>query len=450
MPEPTSLRHHRASPTTTERTFPRATKTTPAGKWSATLLLASALGLPALAAHAQDAPPPGAPPAAPPGAPPEAPPPAPPPPPPAAVPPPAVEAAAKPPTATETMPATRPEVLPPIDVGAWVRAGSIFQSVTDPKSVSDWHMDNAYVELHAGGKIHPKVGVTVNLNANYTAFSGAPVLTPPATMPGTTALPGTSVAIEDAIISFDFCDPFHLWAGHLLVPVDRSNLAGPFFMIPWNYPGFYGIVSAPKEGPYGRNNGAVLWGEFNQGQVKYFAGVFDDSDVTSHPFFSGRVNVALVGTEPGFWGNSSYFGDKDVLALGLGGQYQKATLSGAKNYTEVNADLLGEFKLGGGAWATGEAAYYHFGVDNGSVKDSYYVLAALASGVVGVGNIQPMVRYQGARIQGGGSEWNIDGALSYLIKGPALRVIATYSHFKFPDPAGSANSIQLGAQAIFF
>ena len=30
-------------------------------------------------------------------------------------------------------------------------------------------MDNAYVELHAGGKITKNVGVTLNLNANVTS-----------------------------------------------------------------------------------------------------------------------------------------------------------------------------------------------------------------------------------------------------------------------------------------
>ena len=359
------------------------------------------------------------------------------------------------------MPATRPDVLPPIDVGAWARVGAAFQKASDPKSVGDYHMDNAYIELHAGGKIHQKVSVTVNLNGNYTAFSGPAVLTPPAAMPGTTNLSGSGVAIEDVIVSFDFCDPFHLWVGHLLVPVDRSNASGPFFMIPWNYPGFMSVggslvVAAPHEGPSGRNNGAVLWGEFNEGQVKYLVGAFDNADVNSSPLYSGRLNLAIIGKEPGFWGNASYFGDKDVLALGVGGQFQShgsATPTDDKSYSEVNADLLGEFKLGGGAWATGEAAYYHFAVADGSVKDSFYVLAALASGQMGVGNIQPMVRYQWANVQAVGKAWNIDGALSYLVKGPALRVIATYSHVKLPELGGGSltgNSIQLGAQAIFF
>ena len=364
-------------------------------------------------------------------------------PPPPVAPPSAIEATVKPPTSAEAMPATRPDVLPPIDVGAWVRAGSIFQKASDPKSLGDWHMDTSYIELHAGGKIHEKVSVTLNLNANL--------------------LNGTA-GIEDAIISFDFADPLHLWVGQLLVPVDRSNASGPFFMIPWNYPGFLTVggsttVAAPKEGPSGRNTGAVVWGEFNGGQIKYLVGAFDNKDVATSPLFSGRLNLAIIGKEPGFWGNASYFGDKDVLAVGVGAQFQKhgaSSMTVDKDYSDINADVLGEFKTPFGGWVTGEAAYYHYAVatgNAGAVKDTFYVLGALASGVVGVGHLQPMVRYQWANTEASTKAWNIDGALSYLIKGPALRVIATYSHTKLPDPAGgslTANSVQLGAQAIFF
>src|SRR5215831_7348589 len=122
-------------------------------------LVFAASASPALA----QTPPEGAPPAAPPAPPPPEAVPVPPPPPPA-VPPPAVATEAKPPTAAEAMPATRPDVLPPIDVGAWARVGSTFQG-SDPKKLNDWHMSAAYVELHAGGKIHKNVGVTLNLNA---------------------------------------------------------------------------------------------------------------------------------------------------------------------------------------------------------------------------------------------------------------------------------------------
>jgi hypothetical protein len=348
------------------------------------------------------------------------------------------------------MPASRPDVLPPIDVGAWVRASSVFQSATDPKSLGDWHMDSSYIELHAGGKIHKNVGLTLNLNANLLAGKAG---------------------IEDAIIQLDFMDQFHLWAGQLLVPVDRSNAAGPFFMIPWNFPGFLTVgnttvVAAPAEGPSGRNTGAVVWGDISQ--FKYMLGVFVNGNVNTSPLYSGRVSYAFIGKEPGFWGNASYFGDQDVLALIVGGQFQKngasfvdaAMVNHQANYGDFNLDLLAEFKTGGG-WVTGEGAYYHFAVSDANptaVKDTFFLLGAYASPVVGYGNIQPMVRYQWANTVGlPGAEttkaWNLDIGVAYLIKGPALRLIATYGHTSIPDMTGSpitANAVQLSAQGIFF
>jgi hypothetical protein len=365
----------------------------------------------------------------------------------------AVATEAKPPTSAEAMPASRPDVLPPIDVGAWLRAGGIFQG-SDQSKINDWHMDTAYVELHAGGKIAKKVGVTLNLNANMTSWSSSGT-------PAQAAL----VALEDAIISFDFLDEFHLWGGRLLVPVDRANASGPFFMIPWNYPGV-AVGALPKEGPSGRNNGAVLWGDIAGGKFNYEAGVFDNGDGgASSPLYSARLRLALLDPEPGFWGNGSYFGDKDMLTIDVGGQVQAHGSSAAatattaavdKTYAEVNADVLFEKKIPAGGWGTLEGAYYHYNVLDGGLSDSLYLLAAYATPTMGVGNLEPMVRYQWAKVKSGTgtNPWNLDVGLSYLIKGPALRLLATYSHTRIgTDAAGdalTANSIQLGAQAIFF
>jgi hypothetical protein len=375
--------------------------------------------------------------------------------PPPAPPPPAV--VAPPPKAvtdTDAMAATRPDVLPPIDVGAWSRVGGVFQG-KNPSKMNDWHMDNAYVELHAGGKITKKVGVTLNLNSNIVSFPN----------PSYTA--GSFAAIEDAIISFDFVDEFHVWAGHLLVPVDRANASGPFFMIPWNYPGFFAGVSAPLEGPSGRNNGAVVWGDLMGGKFTYLAGAFDNGNVNSSPLYSAHLRLDLLDPEGGFWGNGSFFGDKDILAIDVGGQFEKhgsaatdmatGAITTDKDWSDINVGALLEKKIPGGGWATGEGAYYHYNVLDGGISDTFYVLGAYASPAVGGGNIQPMVRYQWEKVKGpGGTKpWNLDVGLSYLVKGPALRVLATYSHTDLTSIFAvggetSSNSIQLGAQAIFF
>jgi hypothetical protein len=364
---------------------------------------------------------------------------------------PAAAQAATPPVASEAMPATREEKLPPIDVGAWVRAAGRLQG-SKPKNLDGAAVDTAYVELHAGGKVRKEVSVTLNLNAS--ALAGA-------------------AGIEDAIIGFDFADPIHLWIGQLLVPVDRANFSGPFFMIPWNYPGFISVggppvVLAPMEGPAGRNTGGSIWGNDPDGKVKYAVGVFLPAAPSGTALLSGRISTALIGKETGYFGNETFFGDQDIVSIGIGGQYKKDGSVGqapmmpmpppvppiapvpapTDNYSEFNADALAEFKYGGGGWVSLDGAYYHFGGQYQTFKDAFYVTAAIATPKVGVGNIQPMVRYQ-LGSGDGPKAWAIDAAVAYLIKGPALRAMVNFEHADIGNGA-EANMVQFGAQAIFF
>lgn len=350
-------------------------------------------------------------------------------------------------TASDAMPSTaKEEKLPPINVAAWLRMGARFQGGSDPKKLNDQQMDTIYAELHAGGKIHKNVSVTLNLNANKIA--------------------GTA-GIEDAIVGFDIADPFHVWVGQMLVPVDRANFAGPFFMVPWNYPGVFavpgqGVDMIPHEGPSGRNTGATVWGDLNGGTFKYAAGIFDNGEVKTSPLYSGRLNLDVIGKEPGYFGNSTYFGDQDVLSIAVGGQYQRHGSVGAvpagapagtpapsAKFGEFNVDALAEFRTGGGSWVTGEGAFYHFEGDYQAVKNGFFLLAAFATPKVGVGNIQPMLRYQHGTGDNGLKVSTVDAAVTYLIMGPALRVLANFQH---TDLGGGieGNALQLGAQAIFF
>jgi hypothetical protein len=347
-------------------------------------------------------------------------------------------AAAEPPTTpNEAMPSTltEPKKLPPIGVAAWLRADVTFQGQDDPKKLNDQQF-TPYGELHAGGKIHENVSVTLNLNAGGV---------------------GGGVGIEDAIIGFDLRDEFHVWVGQLLVPVDRANYGGPFFAIPWNYTGAIGFV--PHEGPSGRNAGLSVWGDLEGGKFKYVLGAFDGGGEDESILFSGRLQYDFIGTEPGYFGNASYFGDKDIVALGVGAQYQKdgESSGGATpdtdDYVEVNADLLAEMKLAGGGWVTGEGGLYVTGGDYpGFGKTAFYLTGAYATPKVGVGNIQPMLRFQYGKGDDDAKVWSIDAAVSYLIMGPALRLVGNFQHVKTDNGATAveANSLTFGAQAIFF
>jgi hypothetical protein len=354
----------------------------------------------------------------------------------APAPPPTVVAAVTP---TESMPstATEPKKLPPIGVAAWLRSDVTFQNHSDPSKLDDQKF-TPYGELHAGGKIHENVSVTLNLNAG-----GA----------------GGGFGIEDAIVGFDLVDEFHVWVGQLLVPVDRANYSGPFFAIPWNYTGAIGFV--PHEGPSGRNAGVSIWGDLAGGTFKYVLGGFDAGGAAESMLFSGRLQYDFIGSEPGYFGNASYFGDKDVVALGVGGQYQKdgetaptGAMPPTDDYAEFNADLLAELKMDGGGWVTGEGGVYVTGGDYpGYGKTAFYLTAAYATPKVGVGNIQPMLRYQMGKGDGDAKTWSLDAGLSYLIMGPALRLVGNFQHVDTDPGTGTsakANSLTFGAQAIFF
>jgi hypothetical protein len=377
----------------------------------------------------------------------------PPPPPPGGVP---AAQAATPPIASEAMPATREEKLPPIDVGAWVRAAGRLQG-NNPQDLDGARMDTVYAELHTGGKIHKNVSVTLNLNATSVLTPGGPT--------------GT-VGIEDAIIGFDMADPLHLWIGQLLVPVDRANFAGPFFSLPWNFPGFITVgpktlAVGPMEGPTGRNSGGSLWGNDPDGKIKYAVGAFLPGLAGSNPLISGRVSTALIGKETGYFGNESFYGKQDIVTIGIGGQYKKdgsvgtapttTTAAGTTmvtgpaptdNYAEFNADALAEFRYGDGGWVTLEGAYYHFAGQYNQANDSFFVTAAVATPKVGIGNIQPLVRYQQAT-GNNPNAWTLDAGVAYIMMGPALRAIVNYQHADIGN-GSDANAVQFGAQAIFF
>jgi hypothetical protein len=233
--------------------------------------------------------------------------------------------------------------LTPINTVFGLRASGRVQGASDPKKLNDISLDTLYLEARFSGAVNKYFGWQANFNGSAKpAGSSGPA------------------SIMDMILKIDADDAFHVWAGRLLVPSDRSNFSGPFFMSPWNYPGVYSVGGAggfigPKTGATGRDDGMVVWGQFVGGKARYFLGAFNLDNVKQSPLYSGRINIALLGEEPGFWGSSTYYGSKDIVAIGGGYQYQKngsgnidtTTLNGDANLTIVMGDLLAEKNLPG-------------------------------------------------------------------------------------------------------
>jgi hypothetical protein len=257
------------------------------------------------------------------------------------------------------------------------------------------------------------------------------------------------------------------------VPVDRTNFSGPFFISPWTYPGIFSVGAAtrfatPMEGPFGRSIGADIWGDIGgKGMFKYFVSMMNMNHPSESPLFSGRLAVSPVGGEPGLWGSSTFYGEKDVFTVGVGAQYKHDGSVGPTpmnaagmatgtapmaNYSDVNADVLAEFRLGDSGTITGEGAFYHFSGDYEATKNMFFLVGSYLTPKVGPGGFQPMVRYQ--RAWNGGTKWSqIEGHLAYVVKGAQMRGLVGFRHTDIQDAGGAdlvGNAIEIGLQTIMF
>ena len=360
--------------------------------------------------------------------------------------PPSVPPAAPPPTADAAPPPAPPPPMPEeekykhINMGIWMRVEGVLQNQRHPEKM-DRASTNGEVEFHFSNQMRKYFEWTANLVATYGAGS----------------VDGSgSVGILDLIAQLEPDPAFNIWAGRMLVASDRSNFSGPYFMGPWNYPGAYG--AGPQEGPFGRNDGATIWGQAGGGVFKYYVGAYDlyggGKDVVQ-PLISGRLNLALLSPEPGYYSSSTYFG-KDIFSLGVGGQYQKVeTKSGSGvyvNYSLFNADLLFEKDLMGSGVVDVEGAVYAYSGDSQDKKLSYFALASYLTPDTGIGKLQPLVRIQQStpKVSGAETGTSIDAQLGYVLDSYSTRFALGYEHNSAVDTIGGGSpksqSVFLGIQ----
>jgi hypothetical protein len=421
----------------------------------------------ALAQEAPAAPAPAAPPAA------EA-------PPPAAPPPVAAPAPAPAPAPMEAMPPAPPPPPPPADnpfkvtVGAGFRSAVRIQNPNTPgdkgfTKLNDQFIDELNAELRVSGKVTDIIGWTANFTVDGRSRAehgnGAPI--------------AFQAQALDIIGQLDFMDEFHVWMGRMLTPSDRSNFSGPWFMAPWNYSGGLpaGYFGPRGTEEVGREVGATIWGDIGKGKFKYYAAMLDlDGNygvpamaagngglAASSPLFSVRAQYAILGSEPGFYGSSAYYGGQDIVAIGAAFQYQKdyqcitglwnCPVTGKDDLVEFNADLLAEKKLEVGTPGF-EAAYYHESGDTRSFNDFFYLMPTFTTGEIlpAKGKLNALFRFQMAKLGEGDAKTTVtafEPSVAYLFKDyfAKLQLSYTYTQAKPQEgDAAKAQYIQLGFQ----
>ncbi len=296
----------------------------------------------------------------------------------------------------------------------------------------------------------------------------------PATLTGTTAA-NSNIGLLDAIGKFEFTPRVNLWVGRLLVPVERGELNGPFYMAvydgfktPFNSADFTETFSKGGGGVFGRDNGAVFWGELNPGgkQLQYSFGVFTGlqsggagsvagcTAATCGPnqsgnlLYAGRLTFNFLNPEknPGYYTSGTYYGKAgDILALAVGMTHQNkgaGSFAASSDFTAFTSDLLFEKPLAndmgvitvnaefkqyfanynkavafGGAGATANGCFCMF--DGHSYTG--YILYLIPK-EIGIGKFQPYARYTWIQPTGSTNRRETEFGTNYVISGHNARL----------------------------
>jgi len=357
------------------------------------------------------------------------PPPAPPAPPPPAGPPPSAiadgEAPAKP------IPPAWAPAIPNIDFGGRLQTALKLQNPTDPSKMNDISALLS-ADLLASGQIHRYLKWQVSFTFAYAGTPGQPA--------------AVNVQPLDVIARIEPLPEFNVYLGRMLVVADRFAPSGPWGMDEFFFPGFFpgvGAPAMPKANAVGRDVGVTVWGAPLKGHIKYYLGAFNLYDPLLNPLLTGRLQVSLLNGEPNFYHRTTYYGTKDLISVGVGGQYQKdgsvqvvpmttpPTTPLMDDYNSVTADLTFEKNIGNAGTVSVVGAYYKYGGDYNRWKDlGVASVGYMLPKPIGIGKVRATVRYQRALDGAPGADASslIDAQLSYNIAAWFARFQVGYRH----------------------
>jgi hypothetical protein len=281
----------------------------------------------------------------------------------------------------------------------------------------------------------------------------------------------TSAALLDLVAKLEFAETFNVWVGRMPVPSDRASLSTVWAIAPWTMPGRYSVYApfaagnarpapGPRQGDQGNNDrddGATVWGQIAGGTFKYYLGVFGLDQPSTSPLYSARLVLSLLDPEPGFRSNSTYFGNKDVLALGVGAQHRAGDsrpptgdTTPASDFNELNADLLFETGSGTAGVLNVEGSFAKLWGDNELASYQFFGLVSYLMPIeIGIGRLQPLVRVQHAgkgKASDAGDFTSMDAQLGYIIDGFHARFLGVYQYAKVQGQ--TENAVLLGVQLL--
>lgn len=303
--------------------------------------------------------------------------------------------------------------LPPVTLGAGLQTSFASTSPDEGDSTQAFALNSA--RLYVNGPVTDTIKFMFN-----TEYEGG----------------SNDIVVLDAVARIEVSPKFNIWAGRFLPPSDRANLYGPYYSHQW---AVYtdGIQDGYPFLAVGRDNGVAYWGDFNK--VKVSAGAFDGATTTGNPDILGaaRVQVDFWDPEAGYYLNGTYYGGKDLLAIGAAVQAQSGN-------TATTLDFLLEKKLPDGGVISIESEYSNYdklGGYDGAYANSEgaYVLGSyLFPKAAGPGKFEILGKYAKATFTNGLSVTDTDYDqktteinVNYIIKEFNARVMFFFKNTDF-------------------
>ena len=309
-------------------------------------------------------------------------------------------------------PPSRAQVdLGPVTVGAGLRTSFLNTEPTVGNSTSQFLLND--IRLYVNGPVYKDIKFMFN-----TEYDGAT----------------NKIGVLDAVAQIGVSPEFNIWAGRFLPPSDRANLYGPFYAHEWAV-----YTDGIQDGyPFvfqGRDNGVMYYGTFAK-KVKVSVGGFDGRTATGKPDMLGaaRVQIDFWDPEDGYYLNGTYYGDKNLLAIGGASQLQDG-------HTASTIDFLLEKKvLNGGAFSI-ESEYSNYnrlgGYEAAYAKSqgAYGLASFLFPKVVGIGKFEILGKYAKADFtHGSGPSYDqktTEVNFNYVIKQFNARIMTFYEDTRF-------------------
>jgi hypothetical protein len=306
--------------------------------------------------------------------------------------------------------------------------------------LNDFMVRRAY--LYAKGKVTKDMGFFAHIAADRIGQHG---------LSNSGMGLGTGIAVRDAWVHYDYNDSFKVKLGRMYIPFTRNyGTTSTFAMLPMELTFAQGgvrggIFYASK---VGRDDGLLLWGNPLDGKIQYRVGVFEGvegergfwnnfnaGNKNDNLRYVGRVSLNLLEPETSWFNKGTYLGEKKVLALGFGLDYQNnLQLDGVSDQRNLGwtVDLFYDHPVGNGA-VTVEAAYIRTSNTTQSLSFSrlnagedahlYYIQGGyLLPGNFGPGRLQPYFRWEHVAVDSEADTLIPCAGINYLLKGHSVKL----------------------------